>query len=1093
MRVQEQAILFADQVGSTKLLAEIGDEAMVAVHNRMWSIFTTAVTNHNGEVLSDEGDGGSAVFDQADAAAMAALQMLDACKDPGQDDPTLIDLRVAIHTGPVIRTEGAAVGLAVHLAARLCDEAPAGYTVASNEAASELAGHPDLRLTPFGQRSMKGIDHPVAVNVMTRTSEAAPAPEALQRTTPIRFRSSPLLNEATDTTSFVGRRPELALLEQSLAWSSAATPEIVLVEGAPGTGKSTLTQHFAKAAVQDGAVCLIGRSDEALDDPFHEIIEMLQHAVADAPLSLLADHVVRNGSLLTRLLPSLGDRVPAASLTDQDPAPDQRRLFDAVADFIRSMAREQQVVLILEDIHWASSSSLDLFRFLLRDAVLGSVLLIATYRGEELEEGSASARFVSMISDEPHASLASLSAFDVAAVTTLCRDVVDVDDDVLTELALALHRDTGGNPLFCAEMLRSLRSDRRLNTLAASEVHSVLDVPRSIQDVALRRVQRLGTDVVAVLTDAAVLGETFEFRALRLLAETSPLKALDTAERVELISADDAAGERYTFGHALVQRALYDSMSTASRVDRHRAAADALTKASKGVRTSNASEILRHLQNAGVLAEQAEVVEAAQLAAEAAEGKLALDEAIRLRQLVVDTLGIEAPDPRELACALLELGRVQTAALRSESRTSMANAARAAEAVEDWDLHATIATEYGGALKENQAPIDVAEPVGLIDKSLQHHTEPGPIRSGLLMSLALWQRQHRPYAERRPLVDQAMAPARAMQDRRQLAALLADQHRALHGPNVADEALTIAAELNALGTELDDDVVRFQALYVKLVASLAVGSWTDAKETGEQIEDVGHRLRNIEGRRVGLMWQTVQAQITGDTVASRALITELTELLESYPSDELSRFLAVFIMPSVWFSGRLDLMYQARDEQDPQHGWMAWFAAESGRLEEAEEHLRLATRPAEIEQKSDYLWWLEAVAITRTARALDLPTLAAEMYHVMLPYRAHNSVLGLGCFLGTAEHHLGTLSAVQGDLHLAIDHFDRALKRYELMSATPFIALTSAELSNALRRRNQGGDRARADTLRELAEDFAASHRLGLVTQTLDGLPEPQD
>lgn len=1094
--MENQAILFADQVGSTKLLAEIGDEAMVAVHNRLWSMFTSSVADHRGEVLSDEGDGGSAVFASVAEAAMAALDMIDASNQP--EDTASFDLRVAIHTGRVIRTTGAAVGMAVHLAARLCDEAPPGFVLTSDEAALGLADHADLRVTPFGRRSMKGIAQPHGVNLLTRSTDQAPSIDESDQRQPTRFRSSPLLDHVSTTDPFVGRAREVEFLEHALSRALSGTPEIVLLEGAPGAGKSTLTHRLGSIAIEAGAVCLIGRSDEALDDPFHEIIEMLQHTVADAPLPLLAEHVVRNGSLLTRLLPSLGDRVPTASVGDQDPAPDLRRLFDAVADLIRSMAREQPVVLVLEDLHWASPSSLDLFRFLLREALLGPVLLVSTYRGSELEHDGAPARFVSLVADEPNAALLSLGSFDLPVVTELCGDTLDVDNDVIVELGQALHHRTGGNPLFCAEMLRTLSTDPRLMSATANDIRSILDVPRSIQEVALRRVERLGADVTAVLTDAAVLGETFDFRTLRRLTEQghlaehtgsrerTPLAALDAAERVELIRADDAGGLRYTFGHALVQRALYDNMSTSARIGRHRAAADAHRDPTHGVTGGNAGEILNHLLNAGVLAEPSEIVEAASAAADAAAAKLALTEAIRLRRLVIDTLtAAGGAEPATLARAWLELGRAQTDALQTESRVSMANAAAAAEAASAWELHAAIAIEYGGSLKENQAPLHVAEPVALIQTSLRHHTVPGVTRSRLLMSLALWQRQHRPYSERRLLVDEAMATARSIDDPRQLAGLLADQHRALHGPNVAQEALATADELQSLATKLDDDVVSFQALYVRMIASLEVGLWEVAKTTGAEIEEVGHRLRNIEGRRIGLMWRVVQAQVAGDTASCRAAITELTELLEGYPDEELSRFVAIFIMPGVWLSGRLELMYQARSDRDPQHGWMAWFAAESGLLDEAAEHLRLAGSARDIEARSDYLWWLEAVALTRTAKVLGRVEMAAELYEIMLPYRSHNSMLGLAGFLGTAEHHLGTLSAVANRLDDAVDHFDRALDRYSSMGAVSFTALAQAELSNALDLRGGSGDADRASKLRTQASMVAESHKLALVANTL--------
>lgn len=1089
--MQDQTILFADQVGSTKLLADIGDEAMVAVHNHLWSIFTTAVADHGGEVLSDEGDGGSAVFDTAGAATRAALQMIDESHRPR--DTASFELRLAIHTGSVIRTTGAAVGLAVHLTARLCDEAPPGFVLSSDKAANELVEDQEIRITPFGQRTMKGIPESFAVNLLTRTSEVAPSADVQVQRAPIDFRSSPLLDRASTRELFVGRASELDQMRQALLRAHDGAQEIVLVDGAPGTGKSTLTHRLCALAIETGAVCLIGRSDEALHDPFHEIIEMLQHAVADAPLPLLAEHVVRNGSLLTRLLPSLGDRVPSASLTDADPTPDRRRLFDAVADLIRSMAREQPVVLVLEDVHWASSSSLELFRFLLREPLLGPVLLVSTHRESELVVGGEPAKFVTLVADEANASSVSLDSFDASVVTQLCAESLELDLDVINKLGSALHRHTGGNPLFCTEMLRTLSADQRLADATADDVASLLGIPRSIQDLALRRVERLGVDAAVVLTDAALLGETFDFHTLRRLTEqdsagpASTLAALDAAEREGLIRSDDASGLRYTFGHALVQRALYDSMSTPARIGRHRRAADAIQDPKRGVTADNSAEILRHLQSAGVLTEPHEISETAAVAAEAAAAKLALNEAIRLRRLVVDTvLDADGRATNELAEAWLELGRMEAAALQVESRTSMANAADVAAACENWDLHAVIAVEYGGSLKENQAPINVIQPVALIEASLTHHQEPSATRSRLLVSLALWQRQHRPYAVRRPLVDEAMEYARSIDDPRLLATLLADHHRALHGPNAAEEALAISHELESLAIPLDDDLVAFHALNWRVIASLELGAWDEAVTAGSQLGTVGDRLRNIEGRRLSIMWQIVQTQISGDFRACRDHVAEISALLESYPNHELLRFLAVFNMPGIWLTGHFGLIYQSRSQLDPPESWLAWFAAESGSLSEANGHLDRAGPPRNIEDKSDYLWWLDAVALTRSASILGRADLAEQIYDVMLPYRSHNSVLGVACFLGTAEHHLGTLCVTLGRFDLAINHFDRALERYESMDAVPFIALARAELSNALTARGRTEDAALAAELREQADAVARSHRLALVTTTLE-------
>ena len=1097
--VTSQTILFVDQVGSTRLVAELGNESMLTMRVRLWEIINTAVTAHNGRVFSDEGDGGAAAFPLAHDAAAAALEMLERTRHDN------IEIRIGVNTGEVIANGDGLVGLAVHVAARLCDEAPHQHVVVSTSTVQALDDS-TLVTTPFGHRPVKGLQDPVDVWLLTpaplRTDEVdilatIPTWEPLP--------SSRLLEARTE--HIVGRSSAQSQLLERAAATRSGTVELVLVGGNPGEGKSTLVQATALELAATGSLCLLGRADEAYDNAFNEIIEMFTHVIAEAPSALLADHVLRHGDLLTRLLPGLADRVPSASRwRDESTAaiPDRNLLFEAVADLLRSIAHHQSVVLVFEDVHWASAPTLDLVRYLLRSKDLGSVLLVVTYRPTEVAADSAAAQFLDLVRGD-HAStsiaLAPLTALDVEKLIRLRMPALaTARPDLAEALSRSVHQQTGGNALFCTEVLRTFEAsgfinDAELAQMTIDALLSKLLVPNSIQDVARQRADRLGGDVVGVLTDAAVLGESFATAELRSLHGTGGgsdvLDALDAAEHDGLLRAEDAAGQRYSFSHALVQQALYSRLATSQRLRRHHAAAQVIGALSTGA--ARAADALRHLQAAGVLAEASDIAATAGQAAAEALDRLALTEAMNFRLIAADaTLGDPTSSAVERAHALAALGRAQTALGLQAGKASMALAADHARVANDWDLYAEIAANYGGDLKENQAVLAVAEPIALIEAALTKQPDASAIRARLLVSLALWKRQTTPYEERRAYVDEAVTIARSLDEPVTLATVLASHHRALHGPNIADEALTNAREIEQLAVRRADDSMLFQALYVRHIVAFETGDWELATATETHLRQVGKLLQNIEGQRLAVMWDAVTAALRGDFDITFEAINTCVELLVGYPTDDLGRFVAALSFSPLWLQGQSAMLYDVTRHDYPRASSLAWFAADSGQIEEAAAAITSSGGIQQSENQMDYMWWHDVVGLTRGARATNDVDTATQIYAAVLPFRSHNATMGLVSFFGAVEHHLGTLAVVMGKIDGAIDHFERGLARHRDMGARPFVALTAAELSLALIARGGVGDQARAADLRNEATSLADELRLGLVTTILDAHRDEQ-
>ncbi len=1069
---------------------------MVDVRIRLWDLITTAVTANGGRIFSDEGDGGAAVFADPLAAADAAGSMLSQSAVEG------IDLRVGLHTGEVIENGNSLVGLAVHVAARLCDEAPTGSTVVSQATASEL-GRSDWVVTPFGQRSVKGLDDGIDVALVTAEAvseqeiRALAAPEAWE---PIA--SSPRLDARSDR--FVGRSTQWGQLSARASEAASGQTRMALVRGNPGTGKSTLAQRFALDLADQGWLSLLGRTDEAFDDPFQEIIEALTHVVAEAPTGLLADHVLRHGDLLTRLLPGLADRVPSAIrfTDDEAPAPDRLLLFEAAADLVRVVARHQPVAIVIEDIHWSSAPSLDLIRHLMRVRDLGPVLFAVTYRPSDIEADGDPDRFITKMIAEPDVITIDVTDFDVDAVRELVDSVMTDPasrrDELVGAIADHVHEQTGGNALFCTEVLRGLADDASARAALSSAsdpapLIAELAIPRSVQDLVRRRTESMGRATAAVLTDAAILGESFATRELHGLVGgplVDLITALGDAERVGLLRAEDQGGRRYAFGHALMQAALTGRLTTAERIQRHRAAADLLIERSASgdgsARRSRAADTLRHLQAAGMLATTEEIATQAELAASDAAARLALDDVVRFRQVAVDAV-VEDPDVGEAVCAraLASLGRAQTAVGELVGKRTMVQASERARAAGDWGLFADIAIAYGGELKENQAVFAVAEPIALIDEALEHETEPTARRADLLMSLALWKRQTTPYAERRPLVDEALSIVGGDVDPVARASVLAGHHRALHGPNIAEEVFAYADEIEAIGRARGDDAIVFQALNIRSIVRFQTGPWDEALATAGELAAVADRLQHFEGRRLTTMWRALVANLQGDFETGSAEIASLVRLLSGYPEEDANRLFAAVSFATSWIQGYSAPLYELSAAVHDRPVSLAFFAADAGWVDVAIGDVERSDGMDGADAQLDYLWWFDVVALCRVARAAGDRELAARVASSLAPYRDMNATLGLANFLGAGTHHYATLLTVLGRDDEAIASYEAALARHEEMSARPFIALTEAELSLVLRSRDGDGDVARADALEASARSAAAELGLGLVTDVL--------
>lgn len=326
--------------------------------------------------------------------------------------------------------------------------------------------------------------------------------------------------------------PLLAKLKRELATSRRKPGRLVLIAGEAGIGKTTLAEAFC-VGLEGGIQVLWGTCDAAVPPrPF-------------APLADIADAI--EGPLRAALV-----------VADRD------RVFEAVLELLRQPRRSPPVI-VLEDVHWADEGTLDLLRVVGRRLRNLPVLVLATYRDDEVTRnhplrralGDVPSDFVTEIRVPP------LSLDAVAAMTrTTGLDPADV------------HRSTGGNPFFVTELIA-----------AGGET-----VPASVRDAVLARAGRLSGRGQRVLDALSVLAQPGELSLVRELAPRDA-RAIEECVAGGMLQLD---GEVVRFRHELVHRAVYDTLPLNERSRLHRRALHALSG-----RDADPVSLARHAVEAG--------------------------------------------------------------------------------------------------------------------------------------------------------------------------------------------------------------------------------------------------------------------------------------------------------------------------------------------------------------------------------------------------------------------------------------------------------------------------------------------------------------
>jgi class 3 adenylate cyclase len=449
----------------------------------------------------------------------------------------------------------------------------------------------------------------------------------------------------------VGRQEELSQLEDALLSANRGDGRFVLVAGEAGIGKTRLATELTRRARKLGYGVLWGSCSEVeLSLPYLPFVEAIGNQLGDSDLALLRTELGPTAAELAQLFPQLGNGASRADTADPDQA--KLRMFESVVTLLEYLARERGLLLVLDDVHWADSATRHLLDYVARRLVRSRVMLLATYRSDELDRLHPLTRTVQTWQRARLAEIVAVDAMTPEQVAEMIAAILDAEE-VSAELAALVHARSEGNPFVLEELLREALDRReiaRTGTAWERRPLEALRMPETVREAVLLRLGRLDTESVEVLRTAAVLGRTFEYGLLAEVAEADEpavLAALEAAVALQLLEEDDDTHDRYSWRHALTQEAIALDTVLPKRQRIHSRAAGAL-KAAGG----SAMAVAGHLLEAG---RAEEAVDACFQAAEEAERSVAFREAAELLERVL----AHVTDQRERSLLLLRIGRLR--------------------------------------------------------------------------------------------------------------------------------------------------------------------------------------------------------------------------------------------------------------------------------------------------------------------------------------------------------------------------------------------------------------------------------------------------
>jgi eukaryotic-like serine/threonine-protein kinase len=888
---------------------------------------------------------------------------------------------------------------------------------------------------------------------------------------------------------FVGRGAELGRLERAIQVALDGTPQVAIVTGEPGIGKTAIVTGAARFAELRGA--RVGWShcfEQEGAPPYAPWGQLLTAYAARVDDATLAATIGSLGATAVRMVPELAHRLPVTAI-EHEPEPEQARFafMEQTTALVRRIVADRALVLVFEDVQWIDAASALLLEFLLRELTTERLCILVTGRDEAFTRDGPMAGLLA-----PHGAgtpvelrLAGLGAPDVEALLTL-----DMGVGADVPLAQAVHDKTDGNPFFVREIAQLLAATAPGGaTVAALEQ---LGLPGGVRDAVSRRVGACSPACRLLLNVSAVLGREFRLDVAAHLAGLSrqaAVEAIDEAIRAQL--ADTRGRGRYRFAHALIRETLYGQLDRSERLAAHRRTGELLEAAVADGAEPDLDQLAYHWYCASELDGADRAVDYSRRAAAAALDRLAYETAADHLRHALEALELGAMTRRGVTrCELLlELGDAAQLAgdfdASQEAFEAGAGVARRC-GLPDHMARATL----GHTTWRFYGVPDTKGVAMLRDALAVMPAEDSSLRAQLLSVLAHRLEPRTSASEKQQLSAEAVAMARRIGDDTALPALLRHRFGAIRDPSTIEQQAADAQESLRLAERAADQGAAAWAqlcLYVVHLERCEIIAAETALASYRQIADelrqpyldwyatmllgthraVQGRFAEAEDLSLRALQLREEQESGADEiyVAQRFMLEAARGTLATWDTSELERLAEEYVVVPAWRA----MLVAAR-------------AASGARAEVAEMLAREAVDGfAGILGSED---WLTALALLADPCALVGDRPMAERLHALLePWADHHVVFNYGwATFGATARAVGRLRLQlgRGD---AAEALERARRLDTRVGARAWLVHDWTLLAEA----RDGTERAQAlEQARNLGRELAVVPGPGLVASVAE-------
>lgn len=894
--------------------------------------------------------------------------------------------------------------------------------------------------------------------------------------------------------AFVGREPELAAIAAAFGRSMAGAPQVVLLSGEAGIGKTRTAEEFAARARGGGAIVLVGRCREGEGAPaFWPWVQVVRSVFELAEPAALENDFRRLAPVLAQMLPEVGDRFPGLESAPSLEAEAARfRLFDTVTMLLRKVGSKQPVVVLLDDLHRADPASLQLLRFVARELRDARVLLLATYRDVETQRDPPKLSIITeLVRQEPSRSvqLHGLSTTEVAEFVA-CSVLSGLAPG---SLARTLHEQSGGNPFFLTQLVHLLEAEGSVEGIGEGKRAQTL-LPGGVREAIARQLDGLPEETRRALRVAAIAGREFPATGVaEVLGIPVPrlLGVLEPALDARMVFGIPERLGQFRFAHVLLRDTIYERLTALERVSLHQSIAETLERHYADDLGPHAAELAYHFREAVHAGGSETAVRYAVRAGEWATARLAYEDAAHHLRSALQILEQAGPGNLVQRCELLlALGEAEMhAGERDHARRSLYDAAASAKLAGNPELLARAALRL--------APGFFTIEIGVLDSLLVDLLEDAiaalgggdsALRAQLLARLAMAHAWSGAEEHQSRLTIEAINVAERVGDPGAQAYALSAKHGLLWGPERLHARIALVERMGELAASSGDTDLILMHLLFRITVGLELGRIDAVDRDIATYTRIAESLNQPQSLWYSRSFRAMRLMMRGCFADAARLSEELLAVGGRAKDVNAINTFGLHVCIQRWEQGRVAEIISYIDEFRNRYpaiaGWRFSRAAmcfEAGRVQEARHEFERIAQDEFVSIPRNEQWSIAACLTADLCCWLADARRAETLYSMLLPAIEHRCVIGFGAaYFGSIARRLGNLAVTRQSWSEAELHLTTALEMEEQIGATPWIAHVLHDQARMLIKRGGRGNRDQAKLLVARARETAST--LGLVS-----------